>query len=238
MTSRQRATKERKLLLVDGYIKEHEKLLMLSNIIPTSIYAIIFEYQLLVDTWNKELSHSKSKISDNGSCLELFEETVPGYKYIFGTHCIKYGDNFQWTLEIIQGSKLALVLAVIPNNQRLTTIDESKSTEDGLPADFLRWDENGYLWAVSTGYFGYKGKPRKWTGQETFANTGDIVKVGVNWMDSLLHIIVNNQDLGTCDKEKWIEDCHDDKEKDFLLGLIILKKTKGDLKIKIDSDPF
>ena len=91
-------TIRKRVLLVDGYIKEHEKLLQLSNIIPTSIYSIIFEYQLLVETWNKELSDSSATISDDRSIIHIPSTTAhssvysinPTYRYIFGDHTVKW----------------------------------------------------------------------------------------------------------------------------------------------------
>lgn len=46
-------------------IKEQETMNKLSSVIPTSIYEIIFEFQLLIETWNKELSHTDYELMND-----------------------------------------------------------------------------------------------------------------------------------------------------------------------------
>ena len=69
------STKWKNDLLVDGYLREQEKLSHVSNNIPTSIDCIIFEYQLYVTTWNKQLSDGSVGISDDGAIIHFPSST-------------------------------------------------------------------------------------------------------------------------------------------------------------------
>ena len=87
-------------LLVDGYIREHEKILKLSNIIPQAINFIIFQFQLLFEKWNTEFSNSNVNIIDDGS---IAESKFNGWVTFYGSHIVKYREECIWNLEITDG---------------------------------------------------------------------------------------------------------------------------------------
>ena len=90
----QRSRKELSELLVDGYIKEQEKILNLSSIVPNGIYLIIFQYELYVEIWNKALSNPAVNIIDNGSIAEI--KKSKGKITFHADQVVKYGDEFEW----------------------------------------------------------------------------------------------------------------------------------------------
>ena len=111
-------SKRRRVSLVDGYIREQEEILKLSQIVPKSINIIIFEFQLLLEKWNKKWSNSKINIIDDGSIAEMGANR---YQTVYGDHIVKYGESFVWNLEITTGEKCNLFIGIIPNHEQILT---------------------------------------------------------------------------------------------------------------------
>ena len=171
---------QRRQLLVDGYIKEQEQLLKLSNIIPTGIYAIIFEYQLLVEKWNKEYSNSAFTISDD----EIVAKIAKASKQItvYGDHVVNYGDSFEWKLKLLNADSCSIVLGLI----RCDDEDILKKYQTG----YLWYYNNGWALGGTSGWFGFdNGDSRPYCQQYIFNEQGDTVKIRFNWKESSLYFI-------------------------------------------------
>ena len=154
------SARQRRVLLVDGYIRQHEKILNLSTMVPISINSIIFDFQLLVAKWSKTWSNPKVNISDDESIVEIKNTRkeqkawYSEYVTMYGENVVKYGDNFVWYLEIIKGEKCQPLIGIIPNKQNLL-----KKHQDNYAWHY----DGGYIWAVSSGFFGYDGKANQYS---------------------------------------------------------------------------
>ena len=61
--SHQSPAKYKRILLVDGYLREHEKFLRLSSTISSSINSVMLEYQfILVDNWHEKMTNPDALI--------------------------------------------------------------------------------------------------------------------------------------------------------------------------------
>ena len=182
-------SKRKRILLVDGYIREHENKLQLSNIIPNSINSVIFEFQLLIEKWNKQWSNPMVNIIDDDQCIVEIENNGTEddfyvYHTVYGDHVAKYGENFLWKLEIIKGKNCDLSIGIIPNREEVLVAKQSTYT----------WFENGgYLWDGRSGMFAYEEKAKVYSKKNTFSKKRDS-----------LHYIVNDEDYRNALK---IEDC-------------------------------
>ena len=228
-------TKERRVLLVDGYIRKLEKILDLSNIIPFSINSIIFEFQLLVERWNKEWSNSKVNIMDDGDIAEI---NVSREVTVYGDYIVKYGENFMWNVEIIKGEKTidcSFWLGLTPNKEKLLKQYEHS---------FDWYYQGGYVWEASSGFFGYdNGKAARYSDKSSiykFKNEGDKVQIRFNWKDSSLHYIVNGKDFGNALETGQCGLVTTDKDAEFRLAVCILRNRASDtiIKLKIDGESF
>ena len=216
------SSKQRKILLVDGYIREHEKSLNLSNIIPKSICAVIFEFQVLFDKWNKELMTSNAIISDDGSCVDIKNDE---FGVISCTHIVKYGVCFKWRLKIIKLNNIQHCIVIL--------------APDTLDVDTMKGNLHGcvmkgaYAWAAgkeNSTWFLYKDNDEtfqstKYDDSNSLRNEGDTSQIKFNWKESALNFIANDQDFGNClvtNKGKEIKITHD-KEAGFRLVLWVVK---------------
>ena len=113
-----------RLLLVDRYIREQEKIPKLSSIIPKSINSIIFEFQLLIEKWSIKLSNGKVNMLDNESIAEWNKiHQDSGYRTIYGEFVVQYGTNFVWNLQIIKGEESNVIIGRIPINHEETLME-------------------------------------------------------------------------------------------------------------------
>ena len=219
---------------MDGYIREQEKVLNLSNIIPFSINFIIFEFQLLVERWNKEWSNSKVNIIDDGEIASVGID-VSREVTIYGDYIVKYGENFMWSLEIIQGKDIAFWLGLTPNIEKL--LKQYQSSCDW-------YHDGGYLWESGSGFFGFDdGKAGRYSEKSSifkFKNKGDTAQIKFNWKESSLHYIVNGKDFGNALKTEGCSTVTTDKNAEFRLAVCILPNStsKAIIKIKIDGESF
>ena len=223
---------QRMVLKVDGYIREQEKLLHLSNIIPTSVYAIIFEFQLLVEKWNKEFSSSNAIITNDESYVDIANDA---FSCIFGSHNVKYGESFQWTLKVVKydGKEcFKCAVGVIPNKKELLTIKNKYSSSE--------WSrKGGYTFSAVNGFVQFGVEDNEYCHQEdVFGNQGDVLQIRFNWKESTLHFITNGNDLGNCLvtwKGKKVE-IPNDKQLEYRLGVCV--KYANGAKIMIEGREF
>ena len=110
-------SKRRRILLVDGYIRKHEKKLSLSNIIPESVNSIIFEFQVSIVKWNRKWSSSKAKLIDDGK-IAIIKNNFDDHT-IYGDRIVKYGQNYVWNLEIIKGTIMDIAIGLSPNKEEI-----------------------------------------------------------------------------------------------------------------------
>ena len=238
------SSQQKNVLLIDGYLREQEKCLNLSNIIPKSIYAVIFEFQLLVEKWNKEFSSSNAVISDNGSCIDITNDALLS---ICGNHTVKYGECFQWKLKVIKskakpkqfdswqrkyGKSFKCVIALVPNNDDLLTIEREEDMEE-LPK------KGGYVFSAVNGYIQYNGVKRRYARRSySFGDKGDILQIKFNWKVSKLHFIINGDDLGNCLvtwKGEKVE-ISNDEQLEFRLVVCVMEANGA--KIMIQGEEF
>ena len=108
-------SKEHKVLLVNGYIRENEKSLKLSKFIPKPIITIVFEFQLPIDKWCNKLSCETVNISNDQIIAEV------GIQFntfnIFGDHVVKYEEVFVWNRQILKGKRFSLAIGIAPENK-------------------------------------------------------------------------------------------------------------------------
>ena len=225
-------TRQRRVLLVDGYIRQQEKTLNLSQIIPFSINSIIFEFQMFVEKWSKKWSNSKVNIIDDGNIAEVKH----GEKLtLYGEYIVKYGGNFMWTLEIIQGKNIAFWLGLIRNKEDL--LKQYKSS-------FNWYYGGGYLWEAGSGFFGFDdGKAASYSGQRSifkFRNKGDKAKIKFSWMENSLHYIVNGVDFGNALKIGKCMELTTDENAEFRLAVCLRGQIELDttIQIKVDGESF
>ena len=226
------SSKQRRVLLVDGYIREQEILLSLSNIIPTSIYSIIFEFQLLVETWNKEYSSSNAIVSDDGSCIDIANDA---FCCNFGSHIVKYGDCFQWTLKVVKyGGRECFKCAIglIPDKNDLLTIKNENAMR--------KWPQKGgYMFSAVNGCIQFGNENNAYCKEENvFGNEGDILQIKFNGKESTLHFITNGNDLGNCLvtwKGEKVE-ISNNEQLEYRLGICV--KCANGAKIMIEGEEF
>ena len=227
--------KQKRGLLVAGYIREHEKILKLSNIIPQSINLIIFEFQLLYEKWNTEFSNSKVNINDNGSIAEakmIHSDDVSRCTF-YGSHIVKWGETFIWNLEITNGDFHGgeLYIGLIPNKKELLIKNQS------IPGWY---DEGGYAWSVTMGVFGFDDGDTAWYGCDECDSlkTGDKLQLNFNWKQSSLHYIVNGKDLGNALKSENCKKVTSDENAEFRLAVCAECSISSDtnIAIKIHND--
>ena len=223
-------TKIKKVLLVHGYIRKQEKLLKLSNVIPASIYPIIFEYQLCVETWNKDLGHLFAKISDDGSCIEM-ESAGKEWKFAFGSHIVKQNDAFKWTLKIAKGVvDPNLIVGLLPNE------DDLLNTKDNEPFMLMcKWMVRAYVFSVVGGTFLTSTSSNyTYADDKSFAKEGDTLQIDLNWNEGTLHFITNGRDWGNA----LVDDIRIEEDvKELRLGICLVESDEN-IKLLIDSDAF
>ena len=133
-------------------------------------------------------------------------------------------------MEILKGSTNGcIIIAVFPNTQSLTNIESTEYVRvDG-------WSRNGYVWSVESGWFAYEYKKRAIAGEKSFSKAGDVAKVKVNWNDSMLHIIVNGNDLGNCDSTLYKQKIDEDEDEDieYILGIFVM--PNDEFKIRVEA---
>ena len=215
-------SQQSKVLLVDGYIKEQEKLLKLSHIVPTSIYAIIFEYQLLFEIWNKELSDERLNISDDESCVDIVND---GLLAMCGDHIVKYGDSFEWELKLSKTDPkmenfpalFKCAVALVPNKENVLKVKRI--------GELSGWyTKGGYLWSSFKGNIYFGDIIKEYSTRNAFAKDGDVLQIKFNWKESTLHFIVNGNDFGNSLMkltEKGLK-IPDDKQAEFRLAVCVL----------------
>lgn len=186
--------KARRELLVNGYVRQQENQYNLSNIIPDSIYVIIFQFQLLIEIWNKELSKSRAQFSDD-CCIV----TIPGKTdasscvTLYGDHIVKYGDNFEWRLTLLEQKRKEpnFVLGLIPNKIELLTKYKS---------EYLWYKEssNGgaFGFGTMTGQVGHRAKSHSYSAKNVFSKEGDVLEMKLNWKDSVISFTTNGKNWG------------------------------------------
>ena len=212
-----------KVLLVDGYIREHEEILKLSNIIPRSINSIIFEFQLLIETWNRKWSNSNIEIIDDDNTAEM---SVGKHQTVHGDHVVKCGEKFVWNLEIIKGENCSLFIGITPNDEEI--LIENKTS-------FKWYRKGGYLWKNS-GRFGFDRTSRHYGKMNKFKQKGDKLKIRFDWKENSLHYIANGEDFGNA---LDIQDCKEltsDDKAEFRFALCY--RRGKDVAIKIGSDTY
>ena len=216
------SSKQKKVLLVDGYIREQEKLLNLSHVIPKPINAVIFEYQLLVETWNKELSDSNATISDDGGCINI--NCSSQSKILFaGTHIVKCGEHFEWTLKIMEIVKsrtygMSMFIGLLP--------------EEHLPNSMrpARWFQKGGMgWLTWTGFVGCENKTWPFSESRLFEKKGDVLNIQYNSNGSI-DFTANGQKVGINKKQVKIT-----PNKDTGLRLLIHVSGVKHLKMMVDG---
>ena len=228
-------SKFRKVLLVDGYMREHEKVLNLSNIIPNTINVIIFEYQLLIDTWDKKMSNPAAIISEDGLSFEFGLDKPKFCQGIIGTHIVKYGESFEWTLKILEfnGEKLNIVIGLVPNK-------ESVLKHEGGAA---YWNHNGaFIYLPLSGNRAYNKKLKTgWVDEKLFGKPGDVLQIKFEWnKESLpaLYFIPNGKNLGNffVDTERKTIEIPNDKQIGYRMGVSVLVAKR--VKIEMESVGF
>ena len=188
------SSRQRKALLVDGYIREHEKLLNLSHIIPTSIYALIFEFRLLSEKWNKELTNSNAIISYDRSCVDITNDI---FCVISGTHYIKYGQCFYWELKMMKQIDITptCIVVLAPPTLDLCDIKDAEGIKECIKTGGYAWNgESGEIWYGSND----NCEIRKYGKSGGFKNAEDTLEITFNWEFSALHISLNGDDFGIC----------------------------------------
>ena len=220
--------KQKRILLVDGYIRHHEKILKLSHIIPASINFIIYEYQLSIERWSKKWSNSNLNIVDDNMIAKMkFNKDEKRCFTVYGEHIVKYGENFIWNLEIISGVNLALYIGLIPNENEV--LIESQS-------DCMWHEKCGYVWWSGLGWFLSKNTlNEEYSDVRSFANKGDILQIRFNWKQNSLSYIANGKDFGNALYEKKLTT---DEKAEFRFAVCFNpKQCKSlDVAIKIDCD--
>ena len=181
--------KRKKVLLVDGYIREHEKSLTLSNVIPKSIISIIFEFQLLFEAWDKTISNRYAVISDDGSSFVMESISMHFSPAIIGTRIIKFGESFEWRLKILKATnKCDVYIGLVPNKKDLMCHYE------GGPGWMSR---GGLIWMAKSGCRCYNDSIKSWSNIELFGKEGDVLQIKFIWDEiSTLNYIINGEDLG------------------------------------------
>ena len=208
------STKKR-VLLVDGYIRQHEKLLKLSNIVPKSINAIIFDFQQLIEKWSREWSNSKVNIIDDGSIAEITKDwdgAHPSYITFYGDHIVKYGEKFIWNIEIIKGEDCMLEIGITPNEEEI--LNKNKS-------NYNWYMEGGYIWEVKSGYFGYDQEACSYSSRIKCPRKGDKFQMNFDWKQNSLHFSANGEDFGNALKMKNCENLTNDETAEFRLAFSI-----------------
>ena len=177
-------TKQR-VILVDGYLREYEKKLNLSSIIPKSINSIIFEFQTLTAKWNKKWSSSKVKLIDDGT-IAIIENNFDDHT-IYGDQIVKYAQNFVWNLEIIKGTIMDIAIGISPNKEEILRAHRH---------DYGFWLKGGYIWEVFSGRVAFNGHTRKIADRKRDVTEADKFNVIFNWKESIFRFIFNGTDLG------------------------------------------
>ena len=226
--------RKNRLLLVDGYIREHEKILKLSSVIPRSINVIIFEFQLLIKKWNKKCSNPNVNIIDDDSVAEwnnIHQDS--GYRTIYGEYVVKYGTNFVWNLEIIKGEECNVIIGIIPNNEE--TLMECVSN--------MNWYQmGGFIWDARSGWIGYENRLNGYS-KGMKLKQGDKIQIKFNWEEKSLHYIGNGEDFGNALKDPYI-DCKKitkDENVEFRLAVCCGPKSierSVDFVIRINGEPY
>ena len=219
---------QKRELLVDGFIREQENSLRLSNIIPKSINLIIFEFQLLVDIWNKKWSHPKVNINDNRSIVEISkDDTFDDFPTIYGDHIVKYDDSFSWHLEIIKGKDCKSLIGIMPNKEEILSKYNANQLYNHVGV---------YLWAVPSGYIFHNATASKYSRGKSFCQKGDQLEIKFNWKQNILQYIFNGEDFGNALDVCSIQE--KDQSAEFRLAICVKPSQDNDIAIKIHSQLF
>ena len=168
-------SKHQRVLLVDGYVREHENTLNLSNIIPNSTNSIIFDYQLLVERWDETMSNSDAVISEDGSTFEIKNGKSGRKRGIFGSHIVNFGECFEWKLEIVEAKdRQNIIIALLPDKEEILEDDEG----------CYNWTkDNCFVWVPGNGNRFYGSKMDKYSeiNRDTFGKKGDVLQIKFEW---------------------------------------------------------
>ena len=212
-------------LLINGYLREQEKTLKLYAIIPAPIYKIIFEFQRLLEIWNKKLSHKDFKITNDGENAKLVGIQNWTNKTIYGDHVVKYGDNFVWNIKLNKGNDCVLVVGLIQNNFQL--MQQQKTSSNWYRSD-------GYALGCQGGFFGFGSCIRKYCDKKILVNQGDVMEMRFNWKKSSFHFIANGMDLGNAlsNPDGSVNKVTDDEKVEFRFALTVQKGENMEIMIQ------
>ena len=213
---------------MDGYIKEQEKILNLSSIVPKGIYLIIFEFQLYVEIWNKSLSNSAVNIIENGSIAEIKKSSAANLTF-YGDQVVKYGDEFEWNLKLIDGDNVNIVVGLILNKTYVL---------ERYLSSFGWYKENGYAYGTKSRYFAYYGGSRTHSHpyapeNALFVEKGDTMKIKFVWKETecSLNYIINGIDAGNAISTDESKRGLNNKTNEYRLAVHLLSNS---VKIKVE----
>ena len=228
------SARQKRVLLVDGYIRQHEKILNLSSIVPISINSIIFDFQLLLEKWSTKWSNSAVNIIRDASIAEMKYIAETNWFFnkritFYGDHVVKYGESFVWNLEIIKGENCKLSLGITLNKPEILI---------GCQHSHDWYFYGGYVWEASSGYFGYdNGRYDKYsnpaiTSEFKFISKGVKLQIKFNWKENLLKYIVNGHDHGNALTTGTCGELKNDETHEFT------PSNQGKIAVKIDSESY
>lgn len=217
--------KVNKELLVNGYVREQEKELKLSKIIPGSIYKLIFQFQLLVETWSTEYNDSRVELSDDGSIATIQGNINLGSTVtMLGDYIVKYGDSLEWKLTLQEQTKTEpnFAVGIIPNNVELL---QNYTWHEDVS------NKGAFLLATMPGFFGNSGHSYKFADENLFGDENDVLEMKLDWSQSKLSYNVNGKDFGDA-LEKCAYDMSVDETAEYRLIVIILWATDIELLVE------
>ena len=182
----------------------------------------------MLETWNKEYIHSTIEFSDDGSIVSIPGKTeLITCITIYGDHVVKYDNNFEWKLTLIQDKKVTdsnFVVGLIPNKPELLNKYRNK---------YMWYQVRSYGGAYAlgglTGQFGHKGRAHSYSKENVFGKEGDILEMKFNWKESILSFKANGRDWGNALKTEVT------KEKDVEFRLIVSILWAQDVKLMVEG---
>lgn len=220
-------------LLVHGYVRDHERILNLTSVIPTEIYLVILAYELLTASWNKELSHHEWNIDKHGSTATIHHTSISVTdntvrRTIYGTHIIKHGEEFTWKLTIKHGENVNLIVGLILNEPDLL---------ERYKTDISWFQTGGFAYGSLSGVIAYNGRTHSYSDRNLFCKTNDELVMIFNWKKKSLHFIINGSDLGNALKDyngKLLEDEAQAKAFRFAACVFLSDLTSKHLSLTIE----
>ena len=204
------ATRQEKILVVDGYLREHEQELKLSNILPTAINYLIFCYQLLVDVWDTKISNPQAVISDDGSTFKIGEMKDSKGQPLFdidnegrvcwvselgqmtgivGSKVVGFNVDFEWCLTMVEAIGMCPVfVGLVPNKE------EALMHASGP----FGWGKHGAMICFGTSRE-VNGVRMHWTRKGLqFEKQDDVLKLRFIWNEHecTLQVVVNGENVG------------------------------------------